>query len=254
MSAPPRAAGKRRSKPSFGARLRRFWVLGLLVLGAVGWGCGALAALPAFHLHELTVTGTARVARADVVAQAAIDPHANIWLLDPRAIERRIDAIPDVLHARVHRRPPGTVWIEIAERRPEACVHDGAGHELLVDAQLRVLSELCTPEVSLGYDVRANLDGAGPGTFLREPEVLALQADARALSVGGDTYRDFSHDEFGQLDATMPGGIQIRFGDDDDLDRKRRLIAPILAQLGPRLADVRAVDLRAPGTPVVDFR
>jgi hypothetical protein len=52
----------------------------------------------------------------------------------------------------------------------------------------------------------------------------------------------------------MPGGIQIRFGDDDDLDRKRRLIAPILAQLGPRLADVRAVDLRAPGTPVVDFR
>jgi len=254
MSAPPRAPGKRRSRPSFGARLRRFWIVGVVVLGAAGWGGATLAALPAFHLHELAVTGNVRVARADVVARAAIDRHANIWLLDPRAIERRIAAIPYVLNARVHRRPPGNIWIEIAERQPEACVHDTAGHEFLVDAQLRVLSELCTPEFSLSFDVRSSLEGAGPGTFLRDPELLALQADAQALLPGAEAYREFSHDEFGELQATMHDGIEVRFGDDDDLDRKRRLIAPILAQLGPRVADVRAVDLRAPSTPVVDFR
>jgi predicted deacylase len=31
------------------------------------------------------------------------------------------------------------------------------------------------------------------------------------------------------------------------------LIGPILAQLGPRVDDVRALDVRAPTTPVVEF-
>ncbi len=221
-----------------------------VVAGAALW---SLATLPAFRLHALTVTGTSRVGRDEVVAGAALDPRANIWLLDTTAVERRIEAIPYVLAAHVHRRPPGDVWLEITERTPAACVRDAAGHEFLVDAALRVLEEICTPGFGLTYDVRGRLD-AGAGAFLNDPEVRALQADAAALAADGDRYRAFSHDAFGELQATLQSGIEVRFGDDDDLPRKQRLIAPILAELGPRALDVRALDVRAPATPVVEYR
>jgi hypothetical protein len=46
----------------------------------------------------------------------------------------------------------------------------------------------------------------------------------------------------------------VKFGDAADLVEKGRLIEPILAELGPRANDVRAVDLRAEATPVVEYR
>jgi cell division septal protein FtsQ len=235
------------------ARIGTFWVLGVAVIVVVGGALWALASLPAFCLHALTVTGTSHVERGEVLARAALDPHANIWLLDTSAAERRIEGIPYVLAAHVHRRPPGDVWIDVTERRPTACVRDSAGHELLVDVALRVLEEICTPGYALTYDVRARLD-AGAGAFLDDPELRALQADAAALAADGDRYSAFSHDAFGQLQATMQSGIQVRFGDDDDLERKQRLIGPILAELGPRALDVRTLDVRAPATPVVEYR
>jgi cell division protein FtsQ len=246
-------AARRRVQPSLRARIGRFWLIGLAlaaVLGAAAWG---LSGLPVFHLQRLVVAGNARVSRAEIVTRASIDPGQNVWFLDRAAIERRIDGIPYVLAAHVRLRAPATVEIAVVERQPLACVRDGAGHELLVDGELRVLEELCFPEPPLAFDVRSTLDG-GPGTFLRDSELRALAADARALGAGGDRYRSFAHDAFGELEATLANGIAVRFGDDADLDRKGRLVGPILAQLGPRAGDVRIVDVRAPATPVVEYR
>jgi cell division protein FtsQ len=240
-------------QPSLRARLGRFWLIGLAVAVVLGAGAWGLSGLPVFRLHELVIAGNVRVPRAEIAARAAIDPGQNVWLLDRAAIERRIDGIPYVLAAHVRLRAPATVEVGVIERRPLACVRDRGGHELLVDAELRVLEEICSPEPPLAFDVRSTLDG-GPGTFLRDPELEALAADARALGAGGDRYRSFAHDTFGELEATLANGIAVRFGDDADLERKRRLVGPILAQLGPRAGDVRIVDVRAPATPVVEYR
>ncbi len=252
MKAAPRARRKRRSKPSLRTRIRTFWLLGLVIIGGGVWGGWTLATLPAFRLHDLAVTGATRVSRAEIVARASIDPHANVWLLDRGAIERRIEAIPFVRTATVHREPLATVWIDVDERKPDACVRDAAGHESLVDDDLRVLTRTCASDAEVTYDVRGVVD-APPGTFLSDPELRALQADAHALAATGNRYRSFSHDAYGELDAVMLSGIDVRFGDDDDLGRKERLIGPILAEIGPRLGNVRSLDVRAPSTPVVEF-
>jgi cell division septal protein FtsQ len=233
--------------------VRRYWVLWLAFGPAFLAAAWAFVTFPGFRLHELNVTGLDRVARAEVVARAAIDPRTNIWLLDTTAMERRIEGVPYVLSARIHRRPLGSVWIEVAERRPVACVRDPAGREFLIDDGLRVLDEVCTPEARVSYDVSTEL-GGGPGTFLTDPDLRALVTDARALAAQGDRYRAFSRDAFGQLEATLADGIEVRFGNDDDLDRKQRLVGPILAELGPRAGSVRALDIRAPSAPVVEFR
>ncbi len=247
-----RSARRRRSRPSLAARLRKYWLAGLVVAAAAAWGIVTLVRLPALHVRSLEITGLAHVPRDDVVAAAAIAPDANAWLLDRSAMRRRIEALPYVDQAHVHVRPVADVWIEVSERVADACVRDAAGIAVTVDGALRVLERGCgaTPVV---YRVHASVDRT-PGDFLHDPELAALQADARALAGRGDRYREFERDDFGQLEATLADGIRVRFGDDEDLERKQRLIGPILAQLGPRAGDVRTVDLRAPATPVVEYR
>ena len=43
------------------------------------------------------------------------------------------------------------------------------------------------------------------------------------------------------------------FGSDDDLAQKAALIGPVRAGVGSSRI-IRAIDLRSPGTPIVDFR
>lgn len=251
MTVAPRP--KRRSRPSVVARLRRFWLLGGVLAVVLGWGGFALARAPAFRLHDFAVTGLSHVSRDEVVARAAIDPRANVWLLDPRSIARRIEAIPYVATAKIHRRPFGSVWAEVAERSIDGCVRARGGASLTVDRSGRILELGCSGASERAYLVR-KLPHRAAGEFLRDPELAALQRDAEALSTGGgDRYRAFRHDAYGGLEADLPSGIRIKFGDDRDLERKRKLIGPILAELGPRVADLRGMDLRAPTTPVVEF-
>jgi len=234
------------------AFVRKFWLLGILGAVALAWGLWTVAGLPVFRLSSLSITGLDRVSYQEVARRAAIDPRANVWFIDRSAIERRIEAVPYVATAAVHVRPPASVWIDVSERVPQACVRDGAGASFLVDGSLRVLETGCV-HPQLTYLVRSRL-AAGPGAFLTDPELRSLVADARSLAAGDDRYRAFAHDPFGQLEATLQDGILVRFGDDDDLDGKQRLIGPILAELGPRAGAVRAVDLRAPAAPVVEYR
>ena len=244
---------RRRSNPSLAARLRRYWLLVATVVVIAMLGAAWFVTTPSLHLEKLTVTRLTYVSRQEILAQAAIDPHANVWLMNRGAVQGRIEAIPYILRARVHRSPAAKVWIDVAEREAEGCVRDAAGETYTIDAALRVLDTSCAAPAGSRYVVRSVL-AAEPGAFLDDTELLRLQKDARALAATGEHYHAFAHDTFGELVATLSGGIDVRFGDEDDLDRKQRLIGPILAQLGPRATDVRVVDLRAPATPVVEYR
>lgn len=246
------ASRTRRSRRSLAQRLRVYWIVGVVAAGALVWGGWTLATLPVFHLRSLSVSGLDRVSAADVRARAAIDAHTNVWLQDRGAMARRIEAIPYVETARISIRPPADVEIAVTERVAEGCVHDPSG-QFTIDAERRVLALGCADAPPLVYVMRAPID-ARPGAFVADPELEALQADARALAAGTNRYRAFGYDEFGELDATLVDGIHVRFGDDADLARKESLVGPILAQLGPRAGTVVALDLRAPAAPVVQFR
>ncbi len=244
---------KRRSRPSLAARLRRFWLLGVAVLLLGLWGGFALATSSAFRLHQLTITPLMHVGLGDVLARAEIDPRTNVWLLDRGAISRRIEALPYVATARVHPRLLGNVLIDITERTAAGCVRSTGGRTLTIDRENRVLERGCVATIPIAYVVRAALADP-PGRYVRNAELAALERDARALALRGEQFRTLRHDAFGGLEADLPDGVRVRFGDDRDLARKQQLIAPIFTGLGARAARVRAVDLRAPATPVLEFR
>lgn len=243
----------RRSKRPLPTYLKTYWLLALFVIVALSWGAWSFAQAPLFRMKSLSVSGLVRVSRSEVLARAALDSRSNVWLVDRAAVERRVEAIPYVASAWVHRRLPADVRIVVTERVPASCLRDGERRTFTIDETLRVLERGCTvPKLPL-YVVRASLPVV-PGTFLHDPELLRLQSDAGALAAAGKHYRAFADDSYGRLVATMAGGIAVRFGSDADLVREQSLISPIIAQLGPRAAGITSLDLRAPTTPVVQFR
>ncbi len=230
--------------------MRRFWALGIFAAFGLAYGAWLGINAPYFRVYRLVVNGLHHVARSDVAARARIGVRSNIWLLDSGGIARRVEAIPYVLEAYVHRVPPGTVRIDVIERAPDGCVRTDDGATLTIDAFRRVLERGC-PAAAVTYLPRG-VEDTPPGRFIEDPDLAQLQNDARILAAAGEPLTDFSHDKYGQLEARLADGIRVRFGDEEDLERKRRLIGPVLASLGDRLAGVTAIDLRAPATPVVE--
>jgi len=242
----------KRRKKSAAARLRPFWIVIAFLLALGAGGAAALAMWPGFAPKDVQVVGNQRVSRADVLARAGVAPNVNIWLQNTRAIEARVEELPYVATARVNRIPPSSIAIEIRERVPFAVVTEGS-QAVLVDRDLRVLEPAAAPAALVTFTLAPGTD-LQPGIFLKSQEATALLATYDRLIAARVVPVALAYDKFGGVVATMRGGIRVMLGDDDEMPRKIALIDPILSQVvrGGKPAD--AIDLRAPNTPVVDYK
>jgi hypothetical protein len=243
---------RRRARISLWTRLRIFWVVivaTFIIAAAAGY---ALVTSPAFRLRELTVTGNHVVSRRAIIAAAAIPLDADVWTLDTRAITRRIEAIPFVATATVHRHFPADVELAVSERTVTACLRADGG-TFTIDAGRRVLATTCLRQDVPRFFLPLKTSPK-PGDFIVDPDLGRMQRDLAIFERAGLSVGTLSFDRFGSLDATTRDGLLIRCGDDGDLEKKVALIGPILAATKDRLRHVVAVDLRAPGTPVVTYR
>jgi cell division protein FtsQ len=242
----------RRSRSSAAARLRPFWAL--IIVGAVVVTGLAVFCItwPGFAPKAVMVGGNKVVPRAEIVDRAGVSTHLNLWLQNPHAISSRIEAIPYVERAAVHRVPPATIAIWVTERTPFAILRSG-GDEAVADRTLRVLGHV-PPGIVLPFFDLGNFPLPDAGAFVTTPKAIALRNDYDALVGAHVIPVSLGFDRFGGLVATMSDGIKVLLGDDDDLSSKLRLINPILAQVVRKAGRVAAVDLRAPGTPVLVYK
>jgi len=71
-----------------------------------------------FSVREIKVNGGARVGGSEIVALAGLSHGMNIWKIDPRAIEGKVQRHPWVKQVVVRREFPHRVVIEVEERVP----------------------------------------------------------------------------------------------------------------------------------------
>jgi cell division protein FtsQ len=244
----------RRARPS---RARSWTVGGLvrrvalaLLLAAVPAGLVAAGAWavtsPRFAVKHVEVRGTQRVPAERIVEAAHIPTGRSLFLLDPRAIARGVEALPEVERAEVIRELPDRVTIVVEERRPFTLVHAGRLH--WIDESGRVL----------GREPQAVPSPAPIISGLSEAELLSMNdapsgkaRDAirliRALLRSGSALAgEISEIDVGGADGPVlytVGGIEVRLGVDEWDERLARLEA-VLAQATAREGDVRMVDLR----------
>lgn len=244
----------RRRKTSLAARIKPFWIFLVVLVGLVGWGGASLAQSPWFRVTHVGVDAplASPVSSNAVRAAAGISRETNLWLIDTRAAERRIEAIPYVQTATIRRVqfPKPVVDLAITVRRPSACVR-GGGRDVTIDVAARVLQAACASPALPRIDAGKAAVPA-PGGTIADPEIGRLLADAQTLTDANLAVRRIGRDRWGGLEAVDVTGVLIEFGADEDLAKKAALVEPVRRGVGKRA--VRAIDLRAPGTPVVEFR
>ena len=253
-----RDATPKRRKKSAARTLSRFWIVAVVLVVVAAIGGYFAATWSGFNPSKVVVTGNdAMVPTAKVLAAAGIDPYRNVWLQNTRAAAARVEALPYVGTARVHRLFPARVTIAVTERVPWAVVGEYGSKQgrALVDAELRVLSTIVDENPQTLPTIETNKPVAlAPASFVRDPEVTAMRDDLAALRAAHVDAVDLRYDKYESLIAKLRDGTIVLLGDDgEDLQKKIGLIAPIRAQLA-KGRPIAAIDLRAPNTPVVRYK
>ncbi|HEX6598652.1 MAG TPA: FtsQ-type POTRA domain-containing protein [Gemmatimonadaceae bacterium] len=97
----------------------------LVLLASPLWAPRALRHLAFFRVRKIEVNGLRYTPAADVLARLKVDTTRSVW--DPLApLASRVMEHPQVESAYVSRRLPGTLVVDVVERRPVALVPIGA--------------------------------------------------------------------------------------------------------------------------------
>jgi len=247
-------AQPRRRRASAGRRLRPFWFLIAFVALLAGLGAYLLATWPALYPHTVEVDGNHTVSKDAIVESARIDLGKNMWLQNTHAMAARIEALPYIDRAVIHRRPPDTIVITVTERTPYAFVED-QGQQVTIDHALRVLQNGAPPGLANALPAFAVVlpQPAVAGATIDDPDLVALESDADALAAAHLDARSLGFDRFGDVTVQLRNGITVMLGDRSGSVQKVALIQPILEKVEHGKRKVTALDLRALTTPVVVY-
>ncbi|NUO62789.1 MAG: FtsQ-type POTRA domain-containing protein [Gemmatimonadaceae bacterium] len=128
MTAP--AAPRERSRS---ARIARAVVAALLVAAIVSlpWtGPRLLAHLAFFRVRKVEIRGAVYLPPAELIARLRLDSTASVWD-DPEPLVQRIERHPQIREARIDRKLPGTLVVNVRENLPVALVPAAKGFSVI---------------------------------------------------------------------------------------------------------------------------
>jgi cell division protein FtsQ len=219
--------------------------LAVLVVGVGGYV--GVRTTSAFAVTEIEVRGAPPAVSADV--RAALDPLVGKSLLDVRGseVDQRVEAIPAVASATYDRAFPHALVIVVRPEHPIAVLRSGA-ESWLLSARGRVLRPLVPgaqarlPRLWVPNDLEVvvgeQIEGSALGPALRVLLPLVEEGfPARVRTVRTE----------GELTLVLASGLELRLGDETDLELKlaiaRRLL-PLLSEPADYL------DVSVPERPV----
>jgi cell division protein FtsQ len=221
----------------------------LLTAGILGYFGARESSL--FSIQKLEISGGGPRVRAEV--RSALEPVLGRSLVgfDGGALERRLDALPDVQDIRYDRAFPHTLRIRIVPERPVAVLRRGR-EAWLVSARGRVMRPVsrqaagALPRVwvprAADVSVGATLaDPAGTRAIRAVAPLAAAGFPARVSAVDSDAHH---------LTLILASGIEVRLGDTTDLALKLAVAGQIVRSLPLGPTGSEYVDVSVPERPV----
>ena len=236
-----RRAGRRRLRLLAGASAS------VALIGAA-WG---VSRSPLLDVDHVRLTGATHTQLQKIIQTAGSLPGRPMVDLDEAAAAHRIERLPWVENARVRRRWPNTVSIQVRERAPAASVPAAGGGWALVDDRGHVLAPV--PSAPADRTAIEGVPPAGaPGTLV-PPGALAPLEVARALTPAmrlrvGAVVRTPD----GELQLRLRADGVVRLGDTGQLEAKLVAAETVLADVDA--GHVAVLDVRVPDTPVLTHR
>jgi cell division protein FtsQ len=221
-------------------------LVGLLIL-VVGGGRLAIrhvVASPQFALEQIQVTGTGKASEQEIIEASGATVGDRLLALDTDAIAAKVAEHPWVAEARVSRRLPAALAIEIVERKAAAVVNLGGLY--LVDGSGRPFKRASAAEAA-GLPVVTGIERSQYVDH-REPCEAAFREALAILAAWGKNPRRPALSEVnvaprhGFTVFLADGGAEIRLGR-SEYDRKLARLDQILEAVKASGAGVRVVHL-----------
>ena len=184
-------------------------------------------ASPAFALQEVRFNGLAHASEGELLKRSGLAIGDNIFKADLPRAARQIESHPWVADARIERRLPAALFIEVREHRPAALVQLGAMYVL--DEEGKVFKR-ATPED--GLDVPVLTVWRGVGLAVAQLSEVRLDEDG--------AFTLFAHDGDGLQEIRMGSG---------ELSLKLRRLLQMRAALARRGERALRIDLDNPARP-----
>jgi cell division protein FtsQ len=171
-------------------------------------------------LQRIEVNGAHRVSVATVESAADVATGTPLARIDLGAVERRIEQIPAVASATVHRGWPHSLVISVTERTPLAAVHEH-GRWWLMDRTGALFGSSASPNP--GEPIVEIDGGPGPQTLREAAGVLGLlPADVSALT------KRVSASSVDSITLHLTDGAQVRWGSAADGAQKAAVLRALL--------------------------
>ena len=199
-----------------------------------------------FALHTIQVSGGTPALQARVRAVLAPLAGRSLMALNGRAVERRVDALPDVVSARYDRAFPHTLRVTIVPEQPVAVLRKGK-ETWLVSARGRAIRQIPrTARRALPRIWEPSAVQVSAGAFLAPDEGGTV---ARVLSLAQGfparfTTASLAH---GELTLQLRLGVELRLGEPVDVRLKLAVARRALRVLP---AGSTYLDVAVPQRPV----
>lgn len=219
-------------------------------VAAVAAGAG-LTRSPLLDVDRVDVRGAERTGRHDVLAAAGLSGHPAMVDVDTADVARRLRRLPWVRTATAGRQWPGTIRIDVTERRPAAVLPAAGGAWAVADATGRVLSigaERPPGLPAVGAVDRPDRAGGdvAPAAAPALAVAAALPADVRSRVTDVATMAG------GDVQLWLGPSTIVRLGPPVGLRPKLTALATVLARVD--VGGVAVIDLRVPTVPALTRR
>jgi cell division protein FtsQ len=221
-------------------------LIGLLVV-LVGGGRLAIrhvVASPQFALETIQVSGQGKASEQEIIAISGVSPGDRLLALDTDAIAARVAEHPWVAEARVSRRLPAGLSIDVVERKAAAAVNLGGLY--LVDGSGRPFKR-ATPAEAVGLPVITGIERSQYVDH-REPSEAAFREALGIITAWGKNPRRPTLSEVnvaprhGFTVFLADGGAEVRLGR-SEYDRKLARLDQILEAVKASGAGIRVVHM-----------
>ncbi len=212
-------------------RLTLALLAALMIAGVLGFYW--LRSSDVFAVTEVSFPVVERVTEAEV--RAAVEEFAGVSLLrlSTNAVEADLAKIPYIRSARVYRRFPDGIEIDLEEYAPVARVRDTEGVEWLVADDGMVLEKAGASSHGLSLLVPEADESPQPGirTSAQVTAAIPLTVMLKEAATWPSTehpVKQVSVLRSGELVMVLQGGGEIRLGDPGKLDEKLKVALEII--------------------------
>ena len=222
-------------KPRFNFARTLVLLFSLAVIGAAGYGMNlAIQKVNSRKISTVHIEGSLTFVTEEQIKQTVgTDVMTSLIAVDLGAIKEKLEALPWIREAEIHRQWPDALTIYVEEETAIA----RWGEKQLLNQQGQVFE----PEHIDEQLMLPLLAGPEHG----EQKVMRQYQEFNQLLYPlGVRIRDLTLNDSGSYELTLINGVRVKLGREDVLERLRRLVVFLESEHGRDLQDVEAIDLR----------